>query len=269
MKRVLLALAGLFLLSALPAAAQWGNPTATPAPTAAAVIEAEATQTVIQPIVVGSVGFDLPDADLELIALLAELEQSRTEDGGFLLGDPDAPLTIIEFADWACPHCQDYRETIDTIIREYVPTGAVNFEFRVFPTAGRENTVFFSQVAECAEEQVAGAFWTWYVLLYGTAENNLYSSNQQVRTLLSATGIDLETTVACLEAMEESGESQVASDMAFGNESGVSGTPAVLIRENGGAATYIVLDGVTYNRGGVPLEVLEAVITGIDAGEPV
>jgi protein-disulfide isomerase len=260
MKRCLLVVL-LLILGALPAAAQrWGSNPATPTPSSVA----ETPQ-----LLLGDVGFEISDADLELIALLAELEQSRTEDGGFLLGDPDAPLTIVEFSDWACPHCQDYRETIDTIIREYVPTGAVNFELRIFPTAGRENTVFFGQVAECAEQQVAGAFWTWYVLLYGTAENNLYTSNQQVRTLLSATGIDLNTAIACLEAMSESGESQVATDMALGNESGVSGTPAVLIRQNGGPAVFIVLDGVTYNRGGVPLNVLEALISGAAAGEPV
>gem|GEM_PF-6126817 len=41
--------------------------------------------------------------------IFASLPQSRTEDGGFVVGKPEAPITIVEFVDYACPHCQTYR----------------------------------------------------------------------------------------------------------------------------------------------------------------
>ncbi|MGQ9910017.1 MAG: thioredoxin domain-containing protein [Candidatus Flexifilum sp.] len=80
----------------------------------------------------------LRDAAAEEVALLASLPQSRTPDGGFVLGDPDAPITIIEFADWACPHCQDYHTTISALIADQVAAGRAAFEFRILPTAGRD-----------------------------------------------------------------------------------------------------------------------------------
>src|SRR4051794_33993937 len=43
--------------------------------------------------------------------IYSDIPQSRTEDGAFVLGDPDAPITIIEFLDWGCPHCQAYKPT--------------------------------------------------------------------------------------------------------------------------------------------------------------
>jgi protein-disulfide isomerase len=84
MKRSLcfLAAAVLLLTGAVGVLAQ----TATPeAPTGAATSEAAET----------------------LSEIFARLPQTRTADGGFVVGAADAPITIVEFADYACPHCQE------------------------------------------------------------------------------------------------------------------------------------------------------------------
>src|SRR5215211_8687667 len=64
------------------------------------------------------------------------LNPTRTDDGAFIIGNPDAPITVIEFADFGCPHCLEYKPTIEQFIRDYVVTDKARFEFRVFPTAG-------------------------------------------------------------------------------------------------------------------------------------
>src|SRR5688572_1885482 len=43
----------------------------------------------------------------------ADIPFSRTVDGAPVLGDPDAPITIVEFADFACPPCQRYQPTME------------------------------------------------------------------------------------------------------------------------------------------------------------
>ena len=53
----------------------------------------------------------------------SEIPQSFTDDGAPVLGDPNAPITIVEFADFMCPHCQEYTETIGRVIEEHVITG--------------------------------------------------------------------------------------------------------------------------------------------------
>jgi len=52
---------------------------------------------------------------------------------------------------------------------------------------------------------------------------------------------------------------QVTTDETFGQNSGVTGTPAVMIRYNDGTAQFITYSGKTYNQGGVPYSVLAAV----------
>src|SRR5262245_46798965 len=54
---------------------------------------------------------------------VASLPQERTADGGYVVGNPNAPITIIEFADFACPHCQEYHPTITKFLNDYVVPG--------------------------------------------------------------------------------------------------------------------------------------------------
>ena len=182
------------------------------------------------------------------------LPHSRTEDGAFVLGDPAAPVTIIEFADFGCPHCQTYKSTIDQLVDQYVATGMARLEYRSFPTAGGAITEFASKVQECAEQQRPGAYWDAYVLYYDLALMGRFNDDAH-RTVARELGLSYSDILQCTETA-----SQVRNDVNFGVANGVAGTPAVMIRIGDGDAQWIVYGGVTYNRGGVPFEVLAAVI---------
>lgn len=55
----------------------------------------------------------------------------RTEEGGVAVGNPDAPVTLVEYASFTCPHCARFAEEgTDEILNEYVASGQVQFEFR-------------------------------------------------------------------------------------------------------------------------------------------
>jgi protein-disulfide isomerase len=172
----------------------------------------------------------------------AALPQSRTEDGAYVIGNPDAPITVVEFADWACPHCQEYRPTIERFIEQYVATGLAKFEFRVFPTAGGQYTVFAGQMADCAENQQEGAFWRAYPILYRLAETHQWS-DEVGRDLANQLGLNYSEMLTC--ASEES--NRVTTDSAYGQARGVSGTPAVMIRVNDGEAQWITANGLSSN----------------------
>ena len=52
----------------------------------------------------------------------------------FFIGDPDAPITIIEYASMSCSHCADFHNnTLEDLKTEYIDTGKVRFVFRDFP----------------------------------------------------------------------------------------------------------------------------------------
>ena len=163
-------------------------------------------------------------------------------------------LPTVEFADFACPHCQTYRPIIEQVVVDYVATGQAKLELRIFPTAGGEMTYFAGQVLECAQHQLPGTFWQGYELFYGYATGSEYDSAIAER-VADEYDMDYWKMVTCLEYAQ-----QVLRDVALGQDSGVTGTPAVMVRFGDTAPEFITLDGVTYNRGGVSFDVLAQVI---------
>jgi protein-disulfide isomerase len=58
---------------------------------------------------------------------------SQTAEGGFLMGNPNAKVKIVEFGSLTCPHCAEFDETgAKPLIENYVKTGRVSYEFRNF-----------------------------------------------------------------------------------------------------------------------------------------
>jgi protein-disulfide isomerase len=57
-----------------------------------------------------------------------------TPEGGYLMGNPDAPVKLVEYASLTCPHCRDFsREAAAPLRDTYVKSGKVSWEFRSFP----------------------------------------------------------------------------------------------------------------------------------------
>lgn len=181
----------------------------------------------------------------------AEIETSRLEDGGFVIGNPDAPVTLVEFADFACPHCQAYRPTINRFMEEYVATGQAKFEFRIFPTTGGELTRFAGQIAECADMIEPGKYWEAHDVFFDFAESGRYGQDMG-RDVANALGLDYSEILTCTN-----GADQVTSDMALARGAGVSGTPATMVRYGDGPVQWITVDGQEFSRGGVTFEVIE------------
>lgn len=190
------------------------------------------------------------------------IPQSRGADGAFILGDPNAPVTIIEFADFACPHCQDYHPVITQFVNDFVVPGYAQLEYRTFPTSGGDLTVFAGRVQECADEQSPGAFWAGYKLFYELASSFTYTEDMG-RVLAQREGLSYSDLLACVTRISQS-QSQVETDIAFGRSNGVSGTPAVMARIGDGRAQYITFENVTYDRGSVPYNVLAGFVRQVN-----
>jgi protein-disulfide isomerase len=188
---------------------------------------------------------------------------NRASDGAFVLGNPDAPVTIIEFADFACPHCQAYEPEIVRFIKDFVLTDRARFEFRMFGTnAGGQRTIFAGQLAECIDEAEPGAFWEVHDVLFELGRNpGAYQADDMGRVVAQRVDAGSYT-----ELLTCSGDAdQITTDMDFGREMGVNGTPAVMVRYNNGPAQWITYNGTTYDRGGVPYDVLAAVVNNYQA----
>ncbi len=185
----------------------------------------------------------------------AAIPQSRTADGAMVLGNPDAPITIVEFADFACPHCQDYTTTTHRVIKDYVATGQAKFEYRMFITAvDPQFGPYVSQLAECAEVQKEGAFWPAHDVLFQLGSQGRFNATTS-RTLAERVDLNYGELLNCAETAN-----QYITDQQVGASLGVQSTPTIMVRYGEGVPQFITLNGSTYNRGGVGFNVLQTVI---------
>ncbi len=180
----------------------------------------------------------------------ANLPQSRLPDGGFVIGNPDAPITIIEFADYACSHCQEYVPTMNQFMDTYVKTGKAKFEYRILPTAGGELTAFIGAVLVCMEEQKTGTFWKAHDVLFQKAMAGNYDGNT-LRNMAGDLGVNYADALNCAQTQK-----QVETDVALGNQLNVHGTPAVRVRDASGKTGSLILNGQAYDQGGPSFDVL-------------
>lgn len=161
----------------------------------------------------------------------ANIPQSRAADGAFVLGDPDAPITLVEFADYRCPACHDYKPTIDEFIERFVATGQAKYEYRSIMTAGGLTTGYAYQLAECAEAQRPGAFWEAYEVLFEYGKRGGYDQ-QMARPLADRLNLNLSELLTCVPTAKQGNV-----DQALAQSNGVTGTPTVLVRYGNGALT--------------------------------
>jgi protein-disulfide isomerase len=80
-------------------------------------------------------------------------------------GQADAPVTVVEYADFQCPACGVFATTMEAgIVKDYIGTGKVRFVFHDFPLPQHANAIAAAEAARSAGDQ--GAFWPYHDLLY-------------------------------------------------------------------------------------------------------
>lgn len=140
-------------------------------------------------------------------------------------GDPNAPVTIIEFSDYECPFCgRHFRDTLPQIISEYVDTGKVKIVFRDFPLGFHDDAQKASEAAECAGEQGDENYWKMHDKLF---ENQQTLDEDSLKQYAKDIGLDTVQFDSCLDS--DAMEDEVKADMEDGKIYGVSGTPAFFI----------------------------------------
>jgi protein-disulfide isomerase len=164
----------------------------------------------------------------------ADIPQTRTEDGAFILGYPEAAITIVAFEDFLCPHCQNYEPEIQEFIREYVVTRQARFEFRMLPISQLSSVSF--GLAECAEELEPGSFWKAHDVLFQIASARQFDESSP-RQFAQQMGMSADELLECIKTAD-----QYQIDSALAGQYGeVTGTPSVGWRLHDGELRF---DGI-------------------------
>ena len=152
-----------------------------------------------------------------------------------VLGNKDAKVTIVEFADFQCPFCKSFfQQSFNDIKTKYIDTGKVKYVFRHFPLTNiHVNAEIAGVAAECANNQ--GKFWQYHDLLYtnGQADGtNLdkaslekYASSLGLNS--GTLGLGKNKFNQCLE--NNSTLAIVQADQQEGVKAGITGTPSFFI----------------------------------------
>lgn len=147
---------------------------------------------------------------------------------GDTLGNPDAPVTIYEFADLQCPFCKQYTETVlPQLVEKYVRPGKVKMVWRNLTFLGPDSiTGARAVVAAGAQNKL----WNMQHLFYenqGT-ENSGYVTDQFLANIAEAAGVDVEKMRADMAAPFV--EQQLGEAQQMAQEFGVDSTPSFLIQ---------------------------------------
>ena len=139
-------------------------------------------------------------------------------------GDANAPVTMIEFADYQCPYCvRFYTDTLPQIEKQYVETGKVKIVYRDFPLSSlHPYAEKAAEAAECAGEQ--GKYYEMHDLLF---EKGVNGGAETYKGYAADLGLDTSKFNTCLDSGAMEGE--VSKDLQDGANAGVRGTPAFVI----------------------------------------
>ena len=148
-----------------------------------------------------------------------------------VLGDKNAPITIIEFSDYECPFCKrHFDETLPQLIKNYVDTDKAKIVFRDLPLSFHDPMATKEAVAaNCAREQGGDSKYFQYhdEIFTRTISNGNGLSEADLTTIATDLGLNLSSFNTCLE--DPAQEEEVKKDVADAGQAGASGTPTFVI----------------------------------------
>ncbi len=181
------------------------------------------------------------------------LTASGLKSGGSpVMGDPGAPVTILEYGDYQCTFCHRFHQTtLNAIQEKYVETGRVNVIFRDFALNGPDS-VLAAEASHCAGDQ--DRYWQYHDELYENwgGERTGWVTRDSVLEFAGAVGLDLGEFGDCLDRQKY--REAVLGMYRAGQEMGVDATPSFFIFND---------ERVIKIRGNQPLEVFEKAIDGL------
>ncbi len=190
-------------------------------------------------------------AALALIACSQSTDQSTSEpsqnayevEGDHAIGNPDAKVTIVEYASVTCGHCANWHTTVYPDFKaQYVDTGKVRFIFREFPTAPQRLAHTGFLIANCADESkffdnISLQFKRQRQIFKAAGERTV---RQEYVNIAKSAGLSEDEFVACLSNEEENARYEAV--IQGGIDAGVDATPTFFV--NGEKKQMFTLESI-------------------------
>jgi protein-disulfide isomerase len=168
--------------------------------------------------------------EIDLSPPLADVD---TENAAAIEGSRDAPVQLIEFADYQCPYCQKANSDLIKLLEDY--KGKVSIVYKDFPLPMHANAEKAAEAARCAGAQ--GKYWEYHNLLFKDKKLDTPDLKLEAKSL----NLDSAKFDTCLDSGEEA--ARVKKDQDEGMRLGLSGTPSFFVNGHffSGAMDYTSL----------------------------
>ena len=149
---------------------------------------------------------------------------------GYLIGKVDAPVKILEFADFECPSCAGFSTVTEPDVRtRIIDPGLANLTYFDFPLTQHRNTLAASNAAACADEQ--GKFWPMHDRLFQAQDEWNGEATDAPKAFFKRyageIGVDVAKWESCFDARKY--QSRISANLADGLRRGVGSTPTFII----------------------------------------
>ncbi len=141
-------------------------------------------------------------------------------DGSPVRGPEGAPITIVEFADFECPHCGEVAPAIDKIVEAH--KNDIRFAFKFYPLPSHPHADIAARAAVAAMNQ--NKFWEMHHALF-TNQHHL----EQTDLDSYAKSLGLEVSRLHADMQSNATTDRIAKDRKLGEDLAIAGTPAIFI----------------------------------------
>ena len=166
------------------------------------------------------------------------------EGGSPIMGDFNAPITILEWGDYQCTFCYKFHQnTLDILNEDFIKTGKLKIIFKDFPLNGPDS-LLAAEASYCAQDQKK--YWQYHYELYSNweGERTGWITRESLDEFGNTVNLNLDEFNTCLD--EHKYQSKVISLNEFGKKIGIDATPSFLVFND---------EKIIKIRGNQPLEV--------------
>lgn len=178
------------------------------------------------------------------------------EDDTPVIGEADAPVTILEFSDFSCPYCAaasgynaqyvaymqsnqpGWEPPVSNVIEEYVKDGRVRFA--TYYSMGHSGGKPAQLVAWCLNDQKPELYWKFYEKAFENIDD--VEDAAKMRTLAQGiSGVNMNTLDSCIKSGKY--DDRYAQEQAIASQIGISGTPGFIVGKSDGSEPAVVIRG--------------------------
>ena len=141
-----------------------------------------------------------------------------------ILGNPNAPIKMIDYSDTECPYCKQFHTTLKEIYETYATSGEVAWVYRDFPLPIHTKAEHEAEALECAADLGGNqTFWNYLDEIFSVTPSDDGLDPAQLPVIAKDVGLDVTAFNTCLASGKEA--AKVQADYQDAINAGGSGTP--------------------------------------------